>query len=91
MHRGANRDRRPARPRRMTGLVFRSIPEGHQGITDELVDRAALCLDGRAQHAEMTVQKVSGVLRRHGRGHSGESDDVREHDGQFPLVRPRDA
>ena len=53
------------RPDRALGVVLlrdRRTPERHHGVADELLDRAAVTLDGRACEIEVAGQELARVL-----------------------------
>ena len=56
-------------------------PDGHDRVPDELLDRAAVALDGRAGLLEVAGEQLPGVLRVASLGGGRESDEVGEQDG----------
>jgi len=58
----------------------RRAEDGHDGVADELLDRAAEALDLPAQSRVVRVQKVAHVLRVGALGTRGEADEVAEED-----------
>ena len=83
--RARNRERCPAGPPGMIGLMLRRAPEGHDRVADILVQGAAFGLDALADALEMIVEHVRHIARRHVLRHGGEADDVGEHHRQFHL------
>ncbi len=56
-------------------------PDGHDRVPDELLDRAAVALDGRARLLEVAGEQLAGVLCVASLGGGREADEVREQDG----------
>ena len=54
------------RPHRPLGVVLvgdRRAPDGHHGVADELLDRAAVALDDLAAQVEVARQELADLLR----------------------------
>ena len=78
-------------PHRALGVVLvrdRRAPDGHDGVADELLDRAAVALDrprGRVEVAESSSRVLLGVARLR---HAREADEVGEEHGDEPALAP---
>ena len=59
----------------------RRAPDGHDGVADELLDRAAVALDERARGVEVAREELADVLGVATLGERGEADEVGEEDG----------
>ena len=71
------------RANRSLGVVFlcdRRSPHGHDRVTDELLDRAAVALDHRARGLEVPREELAHVLGVAGLRERGVADDVGEED-----------
>ena len=84
VERGANR---------ALGVVLgrgRRAPDGHHGVADELLDRAAVQLDQPAAAVEIAREELARVLAVALLGERGEADQVGEEDGdELALGRRR--
>ena len=61
-------------------------PDGHHGVTDELLDRAAVALDHPAREVEVAGEQVADLFRVPVLGERREAHQVGEEDGyQTPL------
>ena len=58
----------------------RGAPDGHDGITDELLDRAAVALDDLAGKVEVAAEELAHRLRVRLLGERREADEVGEED-----------
>ena len=56
------RERRADRPFGVVLARDRSAPDGHHGIADELLDRAAVALDQRPATVEVAAQQIADLL-----------------------------
>ena len=65
----------------------RRAPDGHHGIADELLDRAAVALDDVAREVEVARQRVADVFRVALLGERREADEVREQDADELALR----
>ena len=67
-------------------------PDGHDGIADELLHRAAIPFDDVAGHLEIAGEQLAGVLRITALGERREPDEVGEEDAdQAPLGHGRES
>ncbi len=64
----------------------RRSPDGHHGIADELLDRAAIAFDDLARQVEVARQRVAHVLRVALRGEGRETDEIGEQDADQPPL-----
>ena len=71
---------------RVVGDIDRGVPEGHDRVADELVERAFVGDDMAAQRVEKGVQKPHDGGRRQPLADLGEVSDVDEHHRQFAVV-----
>ena len=72
-------------------LVSGRRAEGrHDGITDELLDDAAISLDDLARHLEVARQQLADVLGIAGLGQAREADEVGEQNRYEPTLRHSD-
>ena len=76
--RGREVERRPDGPLGVVLLRDGRAPDGHHGVADELLDRAAVALDHRAGDVEVAAQELARVLRVASLGGGGEPDEVDE-------------
>ncbi len=67
------------------GIVSAVFEQRHDGVADVFVDDAAMAADDRFHLAEVGVDELEVLARRHGLGQRGEVADVREHDGHLAL------
>ena len=71
---------------RMIGDVDWRIPEGHDRVADELVERALVCRDVAAQRVKQRVQKADEGGWRQSFADRGEASHVHEHHRQLAIV-----
>ena len=70
-------------------MGHRHAPHGHDGVADELLDRAAVAGHDGVGHGEVLRQQLAGVLGVADLGHRREPDEVAEQDGgEAPLGDP---
>jgi hypothetical protein len=72
------------------GIVLagdRRAPHRHDGVADELLDRAAVPLDRLAARLEVAGEQLADRLRVAAGGEGGEPDEVGEEDGDVPALR----
>ena len=62
-------------------VAGRGAPDGHDGVADELLDRAAVPLDDAARQLEVARQELAHLLGVAVLGQGGEADQVGEQDG----------
>ena len=67
----------------------RRAPDGHHGVADELLDRAAVALDDLARQLEVACQQLADVLRVAVLGERREADEVGEQDRDEPPFSDR--
>ena len=65
----------------------RRAERGHDGVTDELLDDAAVSLDDLARHLEVAGQQLADVLGIAGLGQAREAHEVGEEDRDQPPLR----
>ena len=67
-------------------MCDRGTPDGHHGIPDELLDRAAVAAYDLAAEVEVTSEQIPDRLRIPVLGQAGEADQIAEqHRDQAPL------
>src|SRR5262249_30642555 len=76
--------RRTAAPGRMIGNIERCVPERHDGVADELVDRAQLRLDGVRQWREQMAHEFDQLLGAELFRNRREVANIHEHQRQRP-------
>ena len=77
---------RPHGPLGVVLLGDRRAPDGHDGVADELLDRAAVALDDLAAQVEVAGQELADLLGVGPVGARREADEVGEEDAdQAPL------
>ena len=74
---GVDRARRVVRP------AHRGAPQAHQGVSDELVEDAAVLEEDVDHQLEIVVEHLDHFLRGQLLAHRGEAADVAEEDGQL--------
>ena len=82
-------DQLQAGPDGPLGVVLlgdRRAPDGHDGITDELLDGPAVALDRLAARLEVAGQELADGLRVAAGGQGGEADEVGEEDRDMPAL-----
>jgi hypothetical protein len=67
----------------MIGLPVRRVPERHHGVSDELVDGAALRQNDIRQCGEVTRRLLHQCIRLHTLGNRGEASDIGEERGDL--------
>ena len=70
----------------MIGDIDRGIPERHDQIADELVERAFVCRDVTAERIEQRVQESHERCRRQTFADLGEASHIDEHHRQLAIV-----
>ena len=72
------------------GIVFvhdRRAPDGHDGIADELLDRAAVALDDVPSEVEVAAERVADILRVTLLGKRREAHEIGEKDADELAFR----
>ena len=84
----ASTSSRPARTARSASSSWAvgSAPDGHDGVADELLDRAAVAADHVRGKLEVARQRVAHVLGVALLGERREADEVGEEDGHQPTL-----
>ena len=77
-HRGDQVERRADRALGVVLVRDGRSPDGHDGVADELLDRAAVALDQPAAGVEVAREQLAGVLRVAALRGGGEADEVGE-------------
>ena len=72
----------------MIGDIDGGIPEGHDRVSDELVERAFIGDDMVAERIEQRVQKRDDGARAHLLANLGKVSHVDEHDRQLAFISP---
>ena len=74
------------RPLAMVALRDRRVEDGHDGVTDELVDGALAVEDDLAGAIEVGIQRLGELLRGEALGQRGEAGDVGEDEADLAAV-----
>ena len=67
----------------VTVYFLRRVPEGHHGVADIFINRAALREDDIGHGGQEFVHQVDELFRVQPFGDFGEFSDIREHDGEI--------
>jgi hypothetical protein len=71
---------------RIVLVQLRHSENGHDGVADELLDRAAVSLDRRADRGEVAFQQHAIRLRVEPRSQRRRLDEIAKKDGDRPAV-----
>ena len=82
-------ERRPDGPLGVVLVGDRRAPDGHDGVADELLDRAAVALDDLARRVEVADSSSRVFLRVASLGEGREADEVGEQDRHQPPLSYR--
>ncbi len=85
-HRGDEVERGAHCPLGVVLLRDRRPPHRHDGVADELLDRAAVALDQRSRRLEVARQQLARLLRVAALGRGREPDEVREQHRHEPAL-----